>query len=280
MEQEIDEFIQWKKATRTRVWKAYYLWLNRFNKVTKKKVGDISVSDFSDYMATISEKYDPRTVQFAMILIKHFFRYCEELGYMKIPTLLLTIRSPKEKIPEFIPKEEFTHILSRIEPNNWGRLRDSLILRLLWDCALRVGELANLNVGQMDTNNCRAKIKVEKSHEERYIFWSKETNEILLKYLGIRNEIKVDHDSLFIGKGHYPFYATRLSTRSIERYLERYGVRPHTIRHSKVHDMAQNGATVYDIHHILRHSKNNLNSTLQYLKWWGPEQEKSARKFL
>jgi site-specific recombinase XerD len=132
----------------------------------------------------------------------------------------------------------------------------------------------------MDTIKCRAPIKVAKSHEERYIFWSDKTNELLKKYLGIRKEILLDSDALFIGKKNKGFYCGRMTTRSIERDLEKYGLRPHMIRHSKTHDMAQNGATLQDIHYILRHSANNIASSLKYLKLLGTEQERSARKYL
>lgn len=276
----IEEFVRWKKSYRKRIGDYYDIWLRVFDDFCSKPIDKIVLADIVNFSEFLESKYDPKTVQLVMSLVKHFFKYCNQLGYSAIPHVLIKVKMAPEKIPDIIEKSGFIEVLDKIPQNTWKGLRLQVCLRLMWDCALRVGELVSLDYDQLDLKKKQAKIKVEKSDKERFIFWGDETNKLLDKYIGIRKEIATNHKALLIGKGGYKFYAPRLSVRTIQLNLKRYGLNPHMIRHSKIHDMAKNNAQMHDIHYMLRHSKDNVRSTLDYLRWWGPEAERSARKFL
>jgi site-specific recombinase XerC len=115
--------------------------------------------------------------------------------------------------------------------------------------------------------------------------WSKETDVLLNKYLGVRLNIDTKTDALFIrGRSDN---ASHLTVRSMERWVEAIvvnmgldsGITPHSFRHGKGHHILNtSGGNVRDIFAILRHVRPE--SSFHYLSLNQDQFLQTAVKYL
>lgn len=233
---EINDFLDWKATHAKRASENYRIWLVRFAKFVKKGSKEVSIQDIVKFQLHLEGKYAPPTVQFAMTSLKVFFRFQRMLGKKCLAPEL--IRPPKSvaKSHRAIEGPEFLSILEAI-PNTYLGMRDLVMVRILYDTGIRVSELCELNVTDIDAIKTFASIVTKKSQQRRIIVWSRFTHSHLLHYIAARNKISAD-PALFTN-----LYGERLTARTVERNLKRYvqsaglqvRITPHSFRHGWAH---------------------------------------------
>jgi len=146
------------------------------------------------------------------------------------------------------------------------RPRDRLILRLLYETGMRVGELAELRIGDIDLENGEITIQRAKRHKEgRKVPLISDYTKILLRdYIGTR---KNKRDHLLVSNKR-----TNLSRRQIERLVSKYGetagidkdkCHPHVLRHSHAVYALKSGVDLRTLQQNLGHS--SIEVTAIYL---------------
>ena len=162
-------------------------------------------------------------------------------------------------------------LLSPDTSHNIG-LRDRTILEVLFSTGLRVAELTALDRDKItikpDTKDLELSI-VGKGSRPRTVYFSEGSVNWLAQYLKTRKD---DDKALFInyrpGKGDK--ISRRLTTRSVERILEKYSkfvglpidATPHTLRHSYATDLLSQGADLRTVQELLGHQ--NVATTQIY----------------
>lgn len=133
-------------------------------------------------------------------------------------------------------------------------LRNRTIILTLLDTGMRVSELCNLLVGDVDLRNREIEIKKGKGNKSRYVPVSARTGKMIWKYLGRRQTR--DDDPVFVSPEGYP-----LSARGVEIMLQRLakkaGVRranPHRFRHTFAINYLRNDGDPFTLQKILGHS--------------------------
>jgi len=91
------------------------------------------------------------------------------------------------------------------------------IIAIFLNCALRLSELANLNINQVNTNIL---LVIGKSNKERKIFLTPAAQKSLATWLQIRNIMDVPTNALFISRNK-----KRLTTRSIQNIIKKYVIK-------------------------------------------------------
>ncbi|HBY73989.1 MAG TPA: recombinase XerC, partial [Candidatus Kerfeldbacteria bacterium] len=143
------------------------------------------------------------------------------------------------------------------------KLRDKAMLELLFSTGLRVSELANLKI--KDINLKRDEFSVRgKGSKIRVVFLSQQAKYWLEKYLAARHDVS---PYMFVAldrakSGRTDGDAAPLTPRSIERIIEKYAkavgimkkITPHTLRHSFATDLLRNGADIRSVQSMLGHS--------------------------
>ena len=111
--------------------------------------------------------------------------------------------------------------------------RDNCIITIFLNCALRLSELASLNINQVDSDVISI---IGKENKERKIYLIPAIKQSLAKWLAIRSTLKVDSNALFISRNR-----GRLTTRSIQNVVKKHiivaGINPeglstHKLRHT------------------------------------------------
>jgi len=200
--------------------------------------------------------------------IRSFYRYLsrEEI----LPTNPLEkFSSPKmdKRLPSFLTVEETVRLLQAPDLATPEGQRDRALLELLYASGLRVSELVNLNLEQvnLDTNEIRV---WGKGAKERMVLIGQPAAEALSTYLG-QGRLK------FLGekKGNALFlnrYGERLPARRVQKTMEKYArlagiakwVHPHLLRHTFATHLLDGGADLRVVQELLGHAQ--LSSTQIY----------------
>lgn len=207
------------------------------------------------------------TQNYHIIALRALLKY---LARRDIPCLAaekLELSNASRKSYTFLEVTEIEDLLRAPEKNpnknTQITLRDAAILETLFSTGLRVSELTNLNID--DINLERGEFMVRgKGDKERIVFLSDSAKDAISDYMKGRKD---DFAPLFIHygglqeneeKGEY----MRLAPRSVQRIIKKYAklagivkdVTPHVMRHSFATDLLINGADIRSVQDMLGHS--------------------------
>jgi site-specific recombinase XerD len=280
---EIDTFMDWK-ATHTRtVGNRYPLHLKRFDDHCQKSIEDITLSDIvSFYNALEHKKYSGANISYSVTIIKSFIGFYYSQGICKVSPKLIKIQKPIPKSHYSIEKDEYERMLEVLRDDELWNVQKKIIIRLLWETGVRVSELCALNISDMSSTETRARILTKKNNKQRWIFWSQETHDLIISFLGVRLCTNQRAHLFMTERGH-----NRPTTRTIERWIidtvKKAGIEkkitPHSFRHARAHRILDQGGNVVDIQKILGHSDNDPRAAFAYLRLNNTEIEKIARKY-
>ena len=283
------EYLELERNTSQLTIKNYDHYLQRFLEFTRlasrsKRAGEITPKDIDlnlvrKYRLYLSRWSDPKTKlplkritqNYFMIALRAFLRY---LARVDVSTLSPEKVELGETDPRPLKVLDDTTLKQLLEAPNTAKkdgIRDRAILETLFSTGLRVSELASLNRDTINLDRREFGI-IGKGGKERVVFLTDTATDWLKKYLAnrkdtfkplfIRFQGKVDPNN--IGE------AMRLTTRSIERIVEKYVKKlglsvkatPHTLRHSFATDLLINGADIRSVQEMLGHA--NIATTQIY----------------
>jgi tyrosine recombinase XerC len=228
---------------------------------------DVTYLVLRKFLAHLKEKnYTKRTVARKVATLRSFFKFLCREGYIKNnPASALSTPKLDKKLPLFLSEEEVrTLIESASEDDVWGR-RDRAILEVLYSTGMRVGELVNLNMEDIDFIGSATKVS-GKGKKERMLPIGEKALVSIRYYLDVLPQrLKEKNKALFINKR-----MTRISDRSVRRIVNKYinltskrsGISPHTLRHSFATHLLDRGADLRSVQELLGHA--NLSTTQIY----------------
>ena len=195
--------------------------------------------------------------------LNSFFLYSIEHEYIGVNPLKF-IDYPKytKKIPEYIYDYQLEKLLNEKTSENVEiELRNKLIIHLLLDTGVRVSELVNIKVHDIDVEERIIKV-FGKGSKERFVFFTSKTKELLINYLIKRKEKAITDNLLINYKGE------KLTERSVQKIIKLVGekigldIHPHLLRHTFATDLLNKGADIRMIQELLGHE--NLDTTQIY----------------
>ncbi len=222
------------------------------------------------YFYLKEKKLSPASIARNLSSVRGFLKYLLKLQKIRknLSEFLSNPKVPK-KIP-FVPGEEEINTAIEQEKNeDFLSLRNRAIFEIAYGCGLRVSEIANLNLKNLDLDLRILKIK-GKGGKERIVPIGKKGAEVLKKYLIKRNEylakLKKTSEYLFLN-----FRGEKISDRGIRLLVKKWGIKhgipylhPHTLRHAFATHLLNAGADLRSIQELLGHS--NLATTEIYTK--------------
>ncbi len=186
--------------------------------------------------------------------LKSFFKWACANQYIKNNPISFIEQA---KLPKHLPK-----VLSINDIINISKLdlstTEKVIIELLYSCGLRVSELCNLKINNI---NLKAQhiICIGKGSKERLIPFGDYAKKILISYLEYRENIKINPDTdtkklLITADGR------NLNRQDIYRLIHSIGktihkeISPHTLRHTFATHLLDNGADLRIVQELLGHS--------------------------
>ncbi len=229
-----------------------------FGKSNLLKVKRNDIRNFIEFL--IRGSMHPRSISRKLSAIRSFYRYCINSGKInEFPPE--GIKNPKlpERLPDVLSERQLAKILDEWHPVKPLEIRNKAIIDLFYSTGLRASELSNITLEDIDFGERTIRV-VGKGKKTRIVIFGEKTEKTLKDYLSTRK------DTL-----KYLFISNRkrkLSRREVwyiinstfEKIAMKYGVHPHTLRHSFATHLLNNGADIRIIQELLGHSSISTTS--------------------
>ncbi|MFF3923999.1 tyrosine-type recombinase/integrase [Paenibacillus lactis] len=232
---------------------------------------DFLRNHFIMYMVEEKE-YKLNTINNRIKAIKRFFQFLFDEGWIPYnPAEHLKLRKGHQPtIPSFT-EEQVVALLKQPDQHTFTGFRDFVMLSLILDSGLRVGEMTKLKLNQVDIKESQLLGVIGKSKKPRDIPFCDDVRKLLLRYLKARGDLPSQH--CFVTLDGRP-----LGVRSFQAALHKYGesagitdirVSPHTLRHTFAKMYILNEGDPYSLQDILGHTSQDM--VKRYVNLWRPE---------
>lgn len=196
--------------------------------------------------------------------LKHFYRYLVRKNIVKINPFNL-VDSPKKEIryPDVLYFEQIEALFNKNkERDDDLKYRDQAILELLYATGVRVSELVNIKISDVDMHNRTIRV-FGKGRKERIVIFSKTCQSTLVDYFNNQKE----HRSIYLFENSR---GEKLTSRGVQYILKEVenkarlslGLHPHLLRHTFATHLLEGGADLRVIQELLGHE--SLSTTQIY----------------
>ena len=284
-EKYIDEFIDYlryeKKYSENTI-ASYNRDLKKANAFFKKDFTKLTKKDIQNYIQNLSKEENSSSVSRNISTLKSFYKFLELSKYTS-SNPLTTISSPKtvKKLPKVLSEEEVNALLD-IDLNNDFDYRNKAMLELMYSSGLRVSELINLTVNDIDLNNASVRI-FGKGSKERIVPLDDYAIEALNNYILNHRKCLFKH-----GENNYLFlnnHGNKMTRQGFFKILQKIAqeknikseLSPHTLRHSFATHLLKHGADLRSIQELLGHS--DISTTQIYTHITSQKLQKNYKEF-
>ncbi len=236
--------------------KQFVLWLN----VPLEQVNVDKIEDYIDYLH--QKRLQPASINLYLAIIRVFYNY---IKYEEKVKLLNPVKSNcRLRVPRPLPRamredqvDQFFEVIKT--------RRDWAMFRLMLRCGLRVEEVANLSLGDIDLKQRRIMVVDGKGGKDRVVYISDDAVDGLLAYLKLRSHRRIKKIFL-VEKGDYK--GQPISVRGIQKRMEYYAKKTglkiscHHLRHTMATQLLNADAQVESIQDLLGH--NWITTTERY----------------
>ena len=263
--------------------------IRNYSQTTIKTYSNI-IKNFNEYLKTQEKLYtDNHFLRSFKTYIQHLKRDNEVTqNYIYLVTVAVKkfleynklyfldeIESPKrtKSLPKSLNEKEVNDLINIVDEDvdntplrEFTKARNKTILTILYSSGLRISELLNLHINDIDFNNRTMRIR-GKGEKDRIVLFDENAKEVILNYLKIRNlnETRKASELLILNKN-----STQLTSRFVEIMIKKYAtkagitkkVTPHILRHSFATHLLTHGVDIRVIQQLLGHA--SLSTTQIY----------------
>jgi integrase/recombinase XerC len=269
MNDYIEEFLRYlelEKGVSAHTLRAYRKDLTDFIAHVNTEPEKIDMLDVRGFIAEqIRKGLNKTTVSRRLSSVRSFFKFLYREGHMKSnPAKLVSSPRLPKLLPKFLSVDDAFSLVEKPEGIGFAPARDRAILELLYSSGLRVGELAGLNVEDINVREALVKAR-GKGKKERIVPIGSKALDAIKTYLVERILLKSKEKAVFLNR-----LGTRLTDRGVRRIVVKYAraiaingsIGPHTLRHSFASHLLQGGADLRVIQELLGHA--SLSTTQKY----------------
>lgn len=203
-----------------------------------------------------AENITSKSINRKISTLKSFFKFLMREGVIET-TPMSIINAPKinKRLPVYVEEKDMQTLFDYVEfSNDWNGQTEKLILQLFYNTGMRMSELINLKIKQLDVAYNHIKV-LGKGNKERIIPISKALMNALEAYIKGRPESTAEN--IFINEKGKPLYAKRVynlvkKNLAFVTTVQKKG--PHILRHSFATHLTNNGADLNAVKELLGHS--------------------------
>ncbi len=224
----------------------------------------IDSSHIRNYLIELGKKnYARRSIILTLSVIKSFYKEVYNQNLIDYnPSEVIDFPQKSHPLPAFLEQEEIINLMNSIPLDSLNGIRDRAILEVLYSTGMRVSELIQITVNDLNLQECTARC-VGKGDKQRIVLLGEYALETLSQYL---NQVRPKF--ILFGSKNPPrqvFLSQKgrvLSRSFIFRMIRNYGIKaeltkkvsPHMLRHSFASNMLKNQADLRTLQALLGHS--------------------------
>ena len=264
-EEDITEFLTYLKIDKKyslNTINAYKNDLEKYYKCMqskKKNIDDITKKEIEGYLKYLNEeKLSMSTISHNISTIRSFYKFLAiDKNLKNNPIELIELPKLKKRIPKVLSEEDINNLLT-IKCNNNFDIRNKAMLELMYSTGVRVSELVNLTIYDIDLTEDIIKV-FGKDIKERIVPLGDMALDSVKDYLKVRKEMlkKENNDYLFLNnhgkkltrQGFFKIVKNLAKEKNIKTEFS-----PHTLRHSFASHLLKYGADLRSIQELLGHS--------------------------
>lgn len=228
----------------------YTFFVNKFLEKTNKPSKELDEDDVKAYLSEMFDTKSKNTIMLAAASLKFFYIEVLKKEFANIP-----LPKKERKLPEVLSKDEVIKLIDSTDT-----IKSRLIISLLYSTGIRVSELVNLKVQDLDLKEKTGWVRKGKGSKDRLFVISGNLTEELKEYLETRGK-----ENKFLFSKEKP-----LTTRNIQKIVQgtknraeiSKRITPHTLRHSFATHLLEQGVDIRIIQTMLGHS--SLSTTQVY----------------
>lgn len=259
----IDDFLNYltnEKRFSTHTIVAYKKDIEQFfehSPFTQDEINEINHKDIRNYLVDLVENDNENTtINRKLSSLKTFFKFLKRQKLIKVnPMVKIQGLSTKKRLPQFIPENQlWDKSIFNEHKDEFSNIRDELILEMFYQTGIRLDELINLKISNVNSNSIKV---LGKRNKERIIPITTRFFQFIQEYKMLRKNNNISSEFLINTKtgkklspkfvyskvNHYLGKATNLKKRS-----------PHVLRHTFATHMLNNGASLESIKKLLGHT--------------------------
>ena len=264
MKQDIENYIDYVKYERKlseETAKNYRYDLDKFSKFLE----DNNINSFNEVDSHVIEKYlkeindmNPKSISRNITSINNLFIFLlKDKKLTKNPCEFIDRPKLKKTLPDTLSFEEVTNILDITLKDKYD-YRNKAMLEILYGSGLRIGELINLTLRDIDMENDIIRC-FGKGSKERIVPINDYEKYFLKLYLERRSEFLINGNNDYLFLNNHGNKMTRQGfLKNLKKILLQKGIKknvtPHTLRHSFASHMLKGGADLRSIQMLLGHS--------------------------
>lgn len=285
LEEYLQQFLQhlrYERNVSTHTLRNYASDLEQFRDylLLKGKVSDVSVSEIDhltirEWLAELhAENRKKTSIARKLASLRTFFQFLVREGILETnPAKLVATPRVERKLPTHLSMEDVVRFIETPDLNTDLGRRDRAILEFLYATGMRVGELVNLNLKDVDFREKLVRV-TGKRKKQRILPFGEPALQALMYYLNETRPVFLnncppaerDDQAVFLN-----YQGTRITTRSVGRMVDKYiklcaeinrDISPHSLRHSFATHLLDSGADLRDIQELLGHAR--LSTTQIY----------------
>jgi site-specific recombinase XerD len=293
----ISDFLEYLEVERGRsllTIRNYDFYLRRFSSWAKRPTPDkITDEMVRKYRLWLNRNVEGRegatlkrsTQNYHLIALRAFLKFLARIDVRSLSPEKIELGKQEQRQVEFLEGEELDRLLAGpASAPGMVALRDKAILELLFSTGLRVSELANLKIEQVNLKRDEFTVR-GKGGKLRIVYLSSTAKEALQNYLAKRRDTSpflfVSHDRAKKGRAQN----IGLTPRSIQRMVEHYAMQagitkhitPHTLRHTFATDLLMGGADIRSVQSMLGHA--SITTTQIYTHITNAQMKEVHKKF-
>ena len=243
-----------------------------------EKRADVAVAEIDrltirEWMAGLHADHKKTSVARKLASLRTFFQFLIREGKLESnPAKMVATPKIERKLPNHLTMEDAVRFIETPDVNTDLGRRDRAILEFLYATGIRVGELTNINIADVDFRERMVRV-TGKRKKQRIVPFGDPAAKAVLHYMDATRGVFLDTcppatrdpQALFLN-----YQGTRITTRSVGRMIDKYiklcadihDISPHSLRHTFATHLLDSGADLRDIQELLGHAR--LSTTQIY----------------